>query len=271
MTTIFTPEQRQDLYDKILQQLKDDNRVTGIFSMGATDASLAGDADSINLLVIIEKPSIIDIVFTLWVKRLEDMIKSDEPFHVILAEDTHTVNLLTPHYLQITVQFRSVNRFYLVGNDWLIVFDRDQHLRDYLDKREQSRDQAIRNVYTQHMESVWLPVVSCLREIKHDNLWKAIAELNILRKLVVEVAGLRHLEFTEAYRNMDYLPEMFLVLLQHTLPASVTANAIHKSLKATLNMLFDETAVLDNQYNTDFTDQLEHRLSSYVELYTFTD
>ena len=268
MISLFTPEQRQDIYEMILQQLRDDDRITGILAMGSEDVAFRDDVDPIDLLIIIEKPSIIDIVFTLWVKRFEDMFGSDEPFHVLINEDLHTVHLLTPNYLQISAQFRSVNRFYLMGNDWCIAFDRVGHIQEYLEKREQSREQAIRNLYQSHMHTVWQPVLSCARELKRDNLWKAMSELNILRKIAVEVAGIRYLAFTEDYRNMEYLPDMFRVLLRHTLPTTVSPHAIRRSLKATLNMLFTETLMLDEHFGTDYTDQLEERLNTFVELYT---
>ncbi len=39
-------------------------------------------------------------------------------------------------------------------------------------------------------------------------------------------------------------------------------------LKITLGMLFAETIALDEQFNTTYTQQLESRLSEFVELYS---
>ena len=77
MSTLFTPQQRQETYDSLLSQFMSDTRITGILSLGGADQVFADDDAGIDLLVIIEKPSIIDIVFTLWIKRLEDMFKAD--------------------------------------------------------------------------------------------------------------------------------------------------------------------------------------------------
>ena len=118
------------------------------------------------------------------------------------------------------------------------------------------------------MGTIWKPVVSCVRELRRRNLWKAIAELEILRRQMVEIAGVRHLEFTQGYINMELLPEMFLVQLRHTLPTNINETAIRRSLKITLKMLFAETIILDEQFDTTYTQELEGRLSNFVELYS---
>lgn len=268
MTQLFTSQQRQTIYDIILHQLKNDQRITGIIVLGTRDEPFSHPADSIDLLVIIEKPSIINIVFTLWVKRLEDLFDSEMSFNTIIDEDLNYVALLLDNYLQIGVQFRSVNRFNLVGTDWCVAFDRKNLIQNYLDKRMKTREQHVQALYKSHMLAIWHPVVGCVRELRRENLWKAVAELEILRKHTVEVAGLRYLEFTQDYRNMSQLPEMFLVQLRHTLPTNITPTAIRRSLKITLGLLFAETHVLDEHYNTSYTQDLKRRLNDIVELYT---
>jgi hypothetical protein len=268
MTELFTPQQRQDVYDTLLNQFKNDDRITGILSLGAADTAFADDNSGITLLIIIEKPSIIDIVFTLWVKRLEKLFNSQTSFSFIINDNLNNLSILLDNYLQISFQFRAVNRFHLVGTDWCVVFDRHEYVRNYLGKRTKTREQHVKTLYKTHMGMIWNPIVSCVRELRRRNLWKAVAELEILRKHMVEIAGLRHLEFTQDYVNMKSLPEMFLDQLRHTLPTSISETAIRRSLKITLSMLFAETAILDEQCDTSYTQQLERRLSDFVELYS---
>lgn len=267
MTGLFTPTERQNTYDSLLDQLRQDNRITGVISVGADDVVFTDDDDSIDLLVIIDKPSIIDIVFTLWVKRIEDMFAGRILFDVILNEDIHRLSLLLDNYLQASIQIRAINRFHMVGDDWCIAFDRDNKVQTYLDTRRLSREQHILASYEQHIRTIWYPIVGCVREIRRDNLWKANAELGILRRHVIEIAGLRHLHFTQDYNNMKLLPEMFLVQLRHTLPTNITDIAIRRSLKMTLGMLFNETYRLDEQLGTEYTAQLDARLSTFIETY----
>ena len=268
MTGLFTPQRRQAVYDNLLKQFKDDDRVTGIISTGAVDKAFADDHDSIDLLVIIEKPSIIQIVFTLWIKRLEDLFKAESSFDFIVNQKLNYLSILLNDFLQINVQIRALNRFYLVGTDWCIAFDRDGHIQKYMDKRIMTREQHVRSLYEGHVHAIWKPVASCVRELRRQNLWKALAELEILRKHLVEITGLRHHEFTQDYLNLELLPEMFLVQLRHTLPTNISDNAIRRSLKTTLGMLFAETTVLDEKFKTTYTQQLQSRLSSFVELYS---
>jgi len=268
MTELFTPQQRQDCYNTLRNHFQADDRITGILSLGGSEKIFTDDNAGIDLLVIIEKPSIIDIVFTLWVKRLEDLFKAETSFNFILNEDIHKLSILLDNYLQISIQFRAVNRFYLVGTDWSVVFDRHDHIRNYVDKRAKTREHHVKMMYESHMGIIWNPVVSCVRELRRQNLWKAVAELAILRKHTVEIAGLRHLEFTQDYINLDLLPEMFLVQLRHTLPTTVNETAIRRSLKMTLGILFAETIILDEQFDTPYTQQLQNRLSDFVELYS---
>ena len=269
MTQLFSPQERQDYYDMLLSHFTSDARITGIISLGSAERLFSDDAAGIDLLVIIEKPSTLEIVFTLWTKRLEKLTESDSSFNFIVHQDLTNVSILVDNFLQISLQFRAVNRFYLVGTDWQIVFDRDGHITKYADKRSVvTREQNVKILYDAHMKMIWNPTVSCVRELRRQNLWKALAELESLRKHMVEIAGLRHLEFTQDYINMELLPEMFLVQLRHTLPTSVNETAIRRSLKITLGMLFTETAILDEQLNTTYTSELEDRLSSFVELYS---
>jgi len=268
MTNLFTPQHRQTIYDTLLNQFTDDDRITGIFALGAADRVFPDDDAGIDLLIIIEKPSIIDILFTLYIKRLENLFKSESSFDFIINPDLHKLSILLDNYLQVSIQFRAVNRFYLVGTDWILAFDRDGQIRNYLDKRSnKSREHHVKIMYESHMGIIWNPVVSCVREIRRQNLWKAVAELAILRKHTVEIAGLRHLEFTQDFINMGLLPEMFLVQLRHTLPTNISETAIRRSLKTTLGILFSETAALDEQFDTTYTQQLQSRLSDFVELH----
>jgi len=267
MSMLFTPAQRQNIYDTILNQLMDDNRITGILAIGTKDAVFADADDTIDLLVIIEKPSIIDIVFTLWVKRMEDLFEDQMLFRIILHEDTHQVSILLNNFLQVSVQFRALNRFHLVGDDWCIAFDRSDHIQDYLANRRQTREQHIQATYKRHIRIIWKPIVGCVRELRRDNLWKANAQLEVLRRHLVEIAGLRHLQFTQDYENMDLLPEMFLVQLRHTLPTNISDTGIRRALKVTLGLLFNETTELDMQFDTHYTVELEERLSAFVDTY----
>lgn len=268
MSGIFTAQQRQTIYETLLQHFSDDKRITGIISMGSADTVFADIHDDVEFLIIIEKPSIIDIVFTLWVKRLEDLLHDHSSFNYILREKTHQFSALLDNYLQISIQFRAVNRFNLVGNDWCVVFDRKQQIQNYLDKRNMTREQYVQSLYEDHVRTIWRPVVSCVRELRRNNLWKANAELELLRKHIAEIAGLRHLQFTQDYQNMQHLPEMFLIQLRHTLPTAISDSAIRRSLKMALTMLFTETRILDEQFGTGYTQQLEDRLSEFVNLYS---
>lgn len=268
MTELFTPQQRQDSYNTLLHQFQADERITGILSLGSANQVFADDNAGIDLLVIIEKPSIIEIVFTLWIKRLEDLFKTETSFNFIFHDDINKFSILLDNYLQISIQFRALNRFYLVGTDWLVLFDRHDHIRNYADKRTKTREHHVKIMYESHMNIIWNPVVSCVRELRRQNLWKAVAELAILRKHTVEIAGLRHLEYTQDFVNMDLLPEMFLVQLRHTLPTTVSETAIRRSLKTTLGILFAETIVLDEQFKTSYTEHLQSRLSDFVEIYS---
>lgn len=267
MTGIFTPPQRQNIYNHILSLLKDDDRVTGVLAIGKKDSAFRDDNDSIDLLVIIEKPSIIDIVFTLWVKRFEDLFADSTLFNFILNEDDHKFHLLLESYLQITLQFRAINRFHLVGDDWCIAYDPAQNIKHYVENRRLSREQHIQKTYEQHIRLIWYPIIGCVRELQRDNLWKANAQLETLRQHLIEIAGLRHLQFTQNYENMNLLPEMFLVQLRHTLPTTITDTAIRRSLKTALQMLFTETSALDAQFDTDHTSYLDEKLTEFVEIY----
>ena len=268
MTELFTTQQRQDCYNILLDQFQSDERITGILSLGGADRIFADDNAGIDLLVIIEKPSIIDIEFTLWVKRLETVFKAETLFDFILNEELNKLSILLDNYLQISIQFRALNRFYLVGTDWSVVFDRHDHILTYVDKRAKTRKYHVKIIYESHMGIIWNPVVSCVRELRRQNLWKAVAELAILRKHTVEIAGLRHLEFTQDYINMNLLPEMFLIQLERTLPTTVSETDIRSSLKITLSILFAETTLLDEQFGTPYTAQLKTRLSDFVDLYS---
>lgn len=267
MSGVFTPQRREEVYQNLLEQLINDARITGIITFGAENNTFTDDYDGIELLVIIEKPSIIDIVFTLWVKRLRDMFNDQSSFDPILDNDLHTAWILLDDYLKIGLQFRAVNRFHLVGTDWCVSFDREGYIAKYLETRTMTREQYIQTLYENHMKGVWKPIVSCVTAIRRGNLWRAVSELENLRTHLVEIAGLNHLQFTHGYQNMNNLPEMFLIQLRHTLPTNITDKAIRRSLHMGVQMLFQEAHILDQRYNTTYTQQLEVPLMNLVELY----
>lgn len=266
MQGLFSVASRQDIYNNILAQLQGDDRIIGIISFGAQDKTFSDDFDGIDLLAVLANPTVIDIVFSLWVKRLQDFFAMLSVYEPIISYPNYHIAFLLNDYLSIELHLQALNKLVLIGTEWCVAYDEEKQLSGYLEHYSSTPEERLGALYQKQMRIIWKPIVSCVTALQRDNLWLAISELSDLREKLVEIAGLRQGQYTQEFQNLHHLPDMFLVQLRHTMPTNVNAVAIRRALRVTINLLFQESSLLDAQYGMPYTHKLEHKLSGLVDL-----
>lgn len=268
MAELFTPERRVEILENLLIFLKTDDQISGVVMVGSTAENFRDNYSDINLLVITADNLPVYPVYHKWKTRFTALYNRLSSFETGYDGERYHFGCLLDNYLSLEMHFLKLEKLIAKRKPWQIAFDRVGNLEHHLE-RTYAEEQMVAPVreYTRIMETIWLPIMKCVAALRRDEIWRALYLLEELRDKAVQIAGMNHGIDTHGFTAVDYLPEMFLVHLRHTIPTSTSTPAIRRALKTAVVLLFREAVLLEDRMNLASNAPLRKRLLEYIEAY----
>lgn len=259
MTAIASAERCAEAQENLLSLLRKDEQVAGVI--------LADNArdEGIRFTIVAKHESDTPDVYARWRAKIDALWTVLYRSHLATGPSFFRTVLLLNDFLLCDMSVTAIAHLRADPNHHQIAFDQTDGLLARAIARKELKDDKL--VYNQLIHTVWEPIIYGVLALKHQEIWRSLHFLNILRERLVRLAGLRHGHDVTDYQDIEALPEMFLVQLRHTLPTSNSITAIRRALRTTITMLFGEAEVLDARFGTSIGAEMEKQLMIFVEAF----
>lgn len=259
MTAIATLERRAEVRDNLLALLRADDQIVGIIS---ADENIP---TCIRLIIVVKHENDMPDVYARWRAKMDALLSVAYRSHLAVGPVYFRTRLLLRDFLLCDITVTSLTHLRGVPLPHQIIVDQSNGFLEQALTRKEPMDEYF--TYSQIINTLWEPIFYGTLALKHNEIWRALHFLDILRERLVRLAGLRHGRDVADYQDIDTLPEMFLVQLRHTLPASNSPTAIRRALRMTITMLFGEAEVLDERFSVTIGQDMEKHFASFVEAF----
>ena len=239
----YTPEERRQTLEKLLQALKSDGRITGVLVVGSGAVGFKDDHSDIDLSVVIATEKDVEPVFRDWDDKIQALFPVVTRFETHYGPYSFLYGFLLDNFLELDIGFLYLNNLVARRPQWQIAFDRSGKIQSIMEASQTNKSAAEESERHQHyLESIWHYIMHSAICLRREQNWRAMFYLGMVRQQTIELAGLRLGLETKNYRHVDQFPADFLLSLQRSLPSDFSSIKIMKALKTATQCFFDEAA-----------------------------
>lgn len=260
----FTPNERKEALNRLLEELDADPVVAGVMYAGSTSEGFRDEYSDIDLIVI-SRPEDFDSVVRNWVNRIESMFPVISRFHA--KEHGHKVVycFLLEGFLELDVLFESLST--LSARDrWKIAFDRTEKVGQILESSHREPEvPPLGAYYRVSVDSIWYHVTHTVTALYRGHLWKALYEVDQVRSRTLSLFGLIRGLNTDDYAEVDRLPAEILQAMEKTLVPEMTREGIFRALHVALDLFFMAAKEVAAKVEVEPPARMEALLRKYLE------
>lgn len=267
-THLFSSEERQEVPDRILIALRTDDRIAGVLIVGSGAIGFEDSYSDIDLSVVVAAEKDVFPVFREWKEQIENLFPVIHCFETTYGLNNYLYGFLLDGFLELDIGFLCLANLFAKRERWNIAFDRSGKIENIMLSSWENRPHPdIQADYFSRINSIWHYITHVVIALKRSQPWKALHYLEVIRNRTVELAGLRNGLETRHFRQVDQMPDEFLVELQKTLVSSTNTAEIMRALKATTTCFFREARGLDKMLGCNVASDLELKMQEYFGLF----
>jgi predicted nucleotidyltransferase len=221
MMPLYTPEEREEIAERVSRLLREDNRVEGIVVVG----SLASQPDrwsDIDLEVVVADNADLAAVAADWVNRLYEVLPVLHHFETAFG-DTLVRGFLLENLLEVDLAFTPRAHFEVWGPARL-AFDRSGRVQTALEMPTEPDPSP--PSWASAAGFAWHDVLHACTAVRRGRLWQAFWYLERIRNRTLGLAQERRGFYADFFDYVDDLPTEELALLEDTLVASLEPESL---------------------------------------------
>jgi hypothetical protein len=152
---------------------------------------------------------------------------------------------LSDNYLEIDIGYGAYTDAAASRENWKVLFDKtgtvEIAMRNSweIQKKNPNTDEHNKKL-AECSDVVWHYIMLSAVAIKRKQYWRAVAELELARNLLIGLLGCRYSLDTSRGRDTDKLPEVELINLKKTLVSSFTQDALWLNLAVLTDAVYNE-------------------------------
>ncbi len=209
MPKVFSVQDRQDAFEYVLLAARECDRIIALVQVGSGATGYRDDRSDLDFVIALDSdeamPEVMDFMHRKIAERYDVLFfKQDEPRHLqcYVLSDLLEIDIgyggyenaaaWKPAFKVLYDRSGTVEEKMIRSREWM-----DDHI--YVDK--QKKDVAVA------CEAVWVRLMHAAVAIHRGNLFRAIGELEYVRKLYIDLLGDRYRLESGLNREIDRLPE----------------------------------------------------------------
>jgi predicted nucleotidyltransferase len=241
---LFTEHDRDEVSRKLIKLLKEDNRIDGVVLVGSGAVGYLDEFSDIDLVAVVNPQHSTEEVFQYWKQTIQKALSSVHYFEVEFDKNNFLAGFLLPGCLEVDFGVVSANELIAKKEHWKVIFDRTEKIETRLYKSWEERKFEDPLTISLQLSSVWHYIIQAVVAIQRKQLWRAAHNLEEVRNRGMRLASLRHDLVGSHFREIDRLPREVKEKFENTIPPSLTAQAIMKSLESAIACFFEELRLL---------------------------
>lgn len=239
---LFSITDRKNVMDYIISFTEQNEHIVALIAVGSGSYGYIDELSDLDMVVAIDSDenleTVMEYVSSQLNKRLNFIYFKQMPqrrLQVYLADN----------YLEIDIGYGAYTNAAATRKNWKVLFDKsgtvDEAMRTSWEKNEKTpKTNELDKKLAECSDVVWHNLMHSAVAIKRRQYWRAVAELEIARNLLIELLGFRYSLETKRGRDVDKLPEAELTVLKKTLVTSFTQDALWSNLFALTDAVYTE-------------------------------
>lgn len=266
---LFSEGQRRDCFNSILENLQLDMRIIGVIRIGSGVIGYIDRFSDLDFCVIVNSENELEKASNEWKEKFERLLPVIE-YMVIKREKSNFLHIMMlENFLEINMGFVVLDRLRALKNRWEVMYDRSGQIEDIMRSTWESKlqdDQTkLCSRYLKLLE-VWYYFIHAMIAIKRQMPWRALDELDEIRKYIIALRGLRENLVTKRNREVDQMPVSFLNEVVLTLVDTPDLVKITIALKNALKCFYKEAEYFDQLLGIAYSFEWKCRLNEYCDL-----
>ena len=267
-TTAYSTESRLQILEKVIDMIKNDNRITGLILVGSGAYGFIDRYSDIDLTVpIFEGQDVIE-VFRDWEEKINANFDVLQHFAIHLDSDNPLYGFWLNSYYELDMGFISVSKLRAKNDTWKTLVDKKGDLESIMKKSlKELNEPNLIPFYEQRLSEFWYLVCHCVIALNRNQLWTANHFIDIIRNQTVDFAGMnRDLRTSEKshYRETDQLPNDFLNRLEQSIIVPTEKMDLYNALLDIVTVFFSEVEEFEKKHNFNRSVNVKKEVLDYL-------
>lgn len=239
---VFNITDRKNIMDYILSVTEPNEHITALIAVGSGAFGYIDELSDLDMVVAVDSDENMEAVMKFVNSQLNKQLNF---IYFKQALQRRLQVYLCDNYLEIDIGYGAYTSAAAIRKDWKVLFDKSGTVDDMMKKSWEKRESEPKtDRYNKKLvecsDAVWHNLMHAAVAIKRRQYWRAAAELELARSLLIGLLGCRYSLETGRNRDVDQLPEAELSVLKKTLIPDFTQDAFWRSLTALTDAVYTE-------------------------------
>ncbi len=242
MNSIFSPQDRQNVLDYIVNVSLECNKIVALVQVGSGAIGYNDDWSDLDLVIAIDakesKADAMDYIHQKIVEKYEIAYFSQQ-------EERNLQCYVLSNLLEIDLGFGAYDSAAALKPEFSVLFDKSGIVND---KMVKSREGMGERIYGEKQKKdiekacngIWIRMMHAAVAIHRNNYFRAVGELEYIRKTYIELVGDRYRFESNMNREIDKLPEEEKTEIKKTYIMGESAEELWGSLLKLTELIYAE-------------------------------
>ena len=209
MEKIFSVQDRQNAFEFVLSAARENDRIIALVQVGSGAAGYRDDRSDLDFVIALDSDESMPEVMEYMHQKISGMF---EVLFFTQSEPRHLQNYVLSNLLEIDIGYGGYENAAAWKPAFKVLYDRSgtveekmirsrEWMDDHIYGDKQKKDIALAR------DSVWIRLMHAAVAIHRGKLFRAIGELEYVRKLYIDLLGDRYRLESGLNREIDRLPE----------------------------------------------------------------
>jgi len=242
MAKIYSAQDRQEAFEYVLSAARECERIIALVQVGSGATGYRDDRSDLDFVIALDSdgsmPEAMDFIHRKIAEQYDLLFfKQDEPRHL--------QSYVLSDLLEIDIGYGGYENAAARKPAFKVLFDRSGTVEE---KMIRSREWMDDHIYSDKQkkdiasacEAVWVRLMHAAVAIHRGNLFRAIGELEYVRKLYIDLLGDRYRLESSLNREIDRLPEKEKEAIRSTFVAGENPADLWRSLLNLTRLVYQE-------------------------------
>lgn len=242
MSEMFNVKDRQDAFDYILSTVMKCRKIVSLVQVGSGAIGYNDEYSDLDFVIALDSgdsmPEVMEYMHQ-QIREKYDLVYSMQD------ESRHLQVFLLSNFLEIDIGYGGYKDAAALKPAFKVLFDKSGVVEEkMIQSREWMDDEIFGNKQKNDIEltcdSVWAHLMHAAVAIKRGQCFRAIGELDYVRKLYIDLLGDRYRLESNLNREIDRLPDDEKTAIISTFVTRICSNELWESLVKLTNLVYKE-------------------------------
>lgn len=255
---------RAEILQVLSDELHKDPRIAGAVLVGSGATGFRDDESDIDMVAPVAHGADAGMVFLDWKKRIHDLVEARYLAETAATEQERLLVFHCDGPLEIDISFPLLGNLRATAPRWHVLWERSEEITRRLSEQGKEDEVDPAQQYRWTLNRAVHRVTYAARALRRGEVWKAILQLDELRRFLLQLASLNLYGDQNGDSRADTFPPLLLASFRDSIPTDISVDAVRQSLSTCVNILLDHAAVLDQQYGEHRAEAAGRLLMEYL-------